>query len=77
MNVALNEPVVEVVTVAGDVVTVVPSYLTVIEDEAAKPVPDTVTFEPVILFVGLTLIDELTVNVAEELSEATSIATIK
>ncbi len=74
---ALNEPVAEVVTVVGDVVIVVPSYLTVIDDEAAKPAPDTVTFDPVILFVGLRPIDELTVNVAEELSEVTSVATIK
>ncbi len=77
MNVALNEPVVEVTTVAGDVATVVPSNLILTEDEDAKPAPDTVTFEPVMLFVGLTLIEELTVNVADELSEATSIATIK
>ncbi len=35
VNVALNEPVVVVVIVAGEVVTVVPSYLTVIVAEEA------------------------------------------
>ncbi len=45
---ALKDPAVFVVTVAGVVVTVVPSYLMVIVEEAAKPLPVTVTVEPTI-----------------------------
>ncbi len=41
-----------------------PSYFTVIVDEPAKPVPDTVTVEPTIPLVGLNVIEALTVKVA-------------
>ncbi len=70
--VAINDPVVDVVTVVGEVVTVVPSYLIVMVDEAANPLPVTVTLDPVMLLVGLILMDALIVKVADELSDATS-----
>ncbi len=70
--VAVNDPVVDVVTVVGEVVTVVPSYLIVMVDEAANPLPVTVTLDPVMLLVGLILMDALIVKVADELSDATS-----
>ena len=65
MKVALNEPTVDVVTVVGDVVCVSPSNLMVMVEEAAKPVPDTVTVPPTIPLVGFRLIEALTVYVAE------------
>ncbi len=43
VNEAAKEPIVEEVIEVGDVVNVVPSYWTVMVDEAAKPVPETVT----------------------------------
>ncbi len=64
MKVALNEPTVEVATVEGEVVCVTPSYFIVIVEDAAKPVPDTVTVEPTIPLVGLNVIEALTVKVA-------------
>lgn len=71
---ALNEPDVDEVTVVGNVATMVPSNLTVRTEDDANPLPETVTFEPVILLVGLTLMDELMVNVADELSDDASMA---
>ena len=71
-NVAVKEPVAEVVTVVGEVETIVPSYLMVIVEEAANPLPVTLTLEPVMLLVGLALIDALTMKVVEAVSEATS-----
>ncbi len=65
MKVALNEPTMDAVTVVGDVVCVTPSYLMVMVEEAAKPVPDTVTVPPTIPLVGFRLIEALTVYVAE------------
>ena len=69
---AVKEPVADVVTVVGEVITVVPSNLMVIVEEAANPLPVTLTLEPTMLLVGLALIDALTVKVAEAVSEATS-----
>ena len=69
---AAKEPVAKVVTVGGEVVTIVPSYLMVIVEEAANPLPVTLTLEPMMLLVGLALIDALTVYVVEAVSEATS-----
>jgi len=64
-NVALKEPIVEEATVVGEVVWVVPSNFIVIVDEAANPVPDTVTVVPVGPPVGDRVIDEVTENEAE------------
>ena len=55
----------EEATVVGEVVWVVPSYLIVIVDEAANPVPDTVTVVPVGPPVGDRVIEEVTENGAE------------
>jgi hypothetical protein len=46
VNVALNVPVAEVVTVAGVVVCVTPSYFIVIVEVEAYPEPVTVTTVP-------------------------------
>lgn len=64
-NVALNEPVVVVVTVVGEVVTVVPSYLIVIVEEAAYPVPVAVTVDPTVPLVGISPTDVVMLKVAE------------
>jgi hypothetical protein len=74
VRMALNEPDVDEVTIVGNVATAVPSNLTVMAEDDAKPLPETVTFEPVMLLVGLTLMDELMVNVADELSDDASMA---
>ena len=55
----------EEATVVGAVVWVVPSYFIVIVDEAANPVPDTVTVVPVGPPVGDRVIEEATENGAE------------
>ncbi len=55
----------EEATVVGEVVSVVPSNFIVIVDEAANPVPDTVTVVPVGPPVGDRVIDEVTENEAE------------
>ena len=55
----------EEATVVGEVVWVVPSYLIVIVDEAANPVPDTVTVVAVGPPVGDRVIEEVTENGAE------------
>jgi hypothetical protein len=60
VNVAVNEPALLVVMVVGDVGCVVPSYLIVIVEDAAKPLPVTVTTVPGIPFAGLRAIDGLT-----------------
>jgi len=74
VKVALNEPTVDVVTVVGEVVCVTPSYLMVMVEDAAKPVPDTVTVPPTIPVVGFRLIEALTVYVADAVWEDTSVA---
>ncbi len=53
VNAALKEPAVELVIVTGEVESVVPSYLIVIVEVAAKPVPDAVTVVPTVPLVGL------------------------
>ena len=62
---AENKPVLEVATVAGEVACVTPSYFTVIVEEPAKPVPDTVTVEPTIPLVGFNVTEAVTVKEAE------------
>src|SRR6266581_2002517 len=64
----------DAVTVVGDVVCVTPSYLMVMVEEAAKPVPDTVTVPPTIPLVGFRLIEALTVYMAEAVWEDASVA---
>ena len=61
VNVAVNEPRLLLVTVVGVVGCVAPSYLMMIVEEAAKPVPDTVTVVPPIPFEGLSEIAGFTV----------------
>ncbi len=76
-NVALKEPIVEEATVVGEVVCVTPSYLIVMVDEAAKPVPDTVTVVAVGPDVGLRVIEAVTENVAvAECAEASVAVTV-
>jgi hypothetical protein len=74
MKEALKVPVVDEVTVEGDVVWVTPSYVIVIVEEAAKPVPDTVIIAPTILLAGDRTIEAATVNVAEAEWAETSVA---
>lgn len=65
LNDAVNDPELLVVTVDGEVVTELLLKVIVIVEEAEKPWPETVTPEPMIPLVGLTLIDAVfTVNVA-------------
>jgi len=73
-NVELNDPIVDEATVAGEVVTTVPSYLMVIVEEAAKPVPVTVIVVPTAPIVGLSVIEAITENVVEADSEDASVA---
>ncbi len=74
VNVALNDPAEEDVTVVGVVDCVTPSYFTVIMDEPAKPVPETVTVEPTMPLVGFRLIEALIVKIAEPVCADTSVA---
>jgi hypothetical protein len=77
VNDAENDPSARLVTVAGDVVTGVPSYVIVISEEPAKLVPVTVTDAPTGPLVGLRVIVGDTVNVAEaELLLASVAATV-
>lgn len=62
---ALNKPLLLEVTVDGDVVCPVPLYVIVIVDEAAKPVPFTVTVVPIRPLVGVMVIDGVTLKVAD------------
>jgi len=64
VKVALNAPAVDVVTVVGEVVTVVPSYLMVMVEEAAKPVPVTVMVAPTLPLAGLSVMEEIMLKVA-------------
>jgi hypothetical protein len=64
VNVALKDPSELVVTVAGVVVWVVPSYLMVIVEEAEKPLPVTVTVVPTLPVEGLSVIEATMLNVA-------------
>ncbi len=72
---ALNEPTLLVVTVVGVVGCVVPSYLMVMVDDPAKPVPDTVTTVPPTPFAGLSAMDGVTLKVAEEECDASAAVT--
>ncbi len=74
VNVALNAPAVDVVTVAGEVVTVVPSYLMVMVEEAAKPVPVTVMVAPTLPLAGLSVMEEIMLKVAVAEWEDASVA---
>ncbi len=67
LNVAVNEPAAVEVTEPGDVMTTVPSYFTVMVDEAAKPVPEIVIVEPTVPLDELNVIEEtmLKLEVAE------------
>jgi len=77
VNVALNAPAVDVVTVAGEVVTVVPSYLMVMVEEAAKPVPVTVMVAPTLPLAGLSVMEEIMLKVAvAEWEEASVTVTV-
>ena len=71
---ALKDPIVEEATVVGEVVTIVPSYLMVIVEEAAKPVPDTVIVVPTAPPVGLRVIDALTENCVDADFDDASVA---
>jgi len=75
-KVALKDPIVEVATVVGDVVTVAPSYLIVIVDDDAKPVPVTVIVAPTGPVVGPSVIEVLTEKVADAEFEEASVAVI-
>ncbi len=76
MKVALNEPTLEDVIVVGVVGCVVPSYLMVIVDEGAKPVPVTVTTVPPMPFAGLSAMDAATVKVARAECEPSLAVTV-
>ncbi len=71
---ALNEPTLEVVTVAGVVVCATVSYATVIVEEEAKPVPVTVTDVPTFPLVGLRVIFDSRLKVAEAVLALASVA---
>ena len=76
-KVALKDPIVDVATVVGEVVTADPSYLIVIVDEAAKPVPATVTVAPTGPLVGPRVMDAVTEKIAEaELEDASFAVTV-
>jgi len=61
-KVALNDPVVDVATVLGEVARVVPSYVMVTVEDASKPVPVTVMIVPTAPLDGLSVIDAPTVK---------------
>ncbi len=65
LNVEVNDPVVEDVTVVGVVGCPTPSYFRVMVDEAANPVPVTVIVDPAIPLIGFRLIDAVMLNIAE------------
>lgn len=73
-KVAENEPTEFVVTVAGVVVCIVPLNVIVIVEVPAKPVPETVTVVPTGPVVGLSVIEGVTVNVAEAVLALASVA---
>jgi hypothetical protein len=62
--VAVKAPEADVLTVAGEVVTVAPANFIVIADEGARPAPVTVTVVPTGPEVGDRVIDEVTVKAA-------------
>ncbi len=74
MMFALNDPIVDVATVLGEVVSDVPSNLSVTVEDASKPVPVTVTTVPTDPLERLRVIDALIVKVAEADWDKESIA---
>ncbi len=75
LNVALNEPVTVEVTTPGVVTTIVPSYFTVIVDDAAKPVPEIVIVEPTVPLDELSVIEETMLKLEVAELEDASVAT--
>ena len=77
VNVAENEPRLLLVIVAGIVDCAVPSYLMVMMEEAAKPVPVTVTLVPAFPLVGprvmAATILKVAVAVCEDASDAVTV----
>ena len=63
MKVAVKDPVLDVVIALGEVDCVAPSYLMVMLDDPAKPVPDAVMVVPPIPLVGLSTSEGITVKV--------------
>ncbi len=74
MIVPLKDPAEDVVIVVGEVAMVAPSYFIVMVEEAAKPVPDTVTVEPTIPLVELSVIEAMMLNAAVAECEDASVA---
>ncbi len=73
-KVAVKAPKAFVVTVAGMVVTFTPLNVIVMTEVGARPAPVTVTVVPTGPCVGLRVIDEVTVNVADAVFELASVA---
>jgi len=74
VKVAVKDPVDDVVTVDGEVATVVPSYLTVTTDDPANPVPETEIVAPTAPVDGVRVIEGIMLNVALEVFEEESVA---
>jgi len=74
VNEALNEPVGVVEIDRGEVVRAVPSYLTVIVEDPVKPVPETVTVEPMMPFVELRVIAEMMLKLEDAEFDDESVA---
>lgn len=72
----LKLPFASEVTEDGDVACMFPSYFIVIVEEAAKPFPVIVTVVPMPPFVGLSVMDEVTVKVPEAALLAASVTCI-
>jgi len=73
VKVALKDPSEFVVTVVGFVTCVIPSYLIVIVEEAANPVPVTVTLVPILPVVGLSVMKATMLNVAVPVCDDASV----
>jgi len=65
MKVAEKEPSVEDVIVVGEVGWFTPSYFIVMVDDAANPVPVTVTVEPIMPVLGFRFMEAVTVKIAD------------
>ncbi len=63
--VALNDPVVDEATVVGEVDCMAPSYLIVMVEDGANPVPATVIVVPVGPAVGVRVMEAVTENVTD------------
>ncbi len=75
LNVAVNEPVAVEVIAPGEVMTMVPSYFTVIVDDAAKPVPEIIIVEPTVPLDELSVIEETMLKLEVAELEDASVAT--